>query len=163
MRLTLAHELGHAVMHCKLPNPEMEAQAYQFAAEFLMPEKYIRQELNNINIEKLATLKPYWKVSMSALLMRAGGLGTITPRTKRYLWAQMSKAGFRTREPIDIAFEEPALLNEIIDVHLKKLGYGLNEISKLINLNPDDVQNFYNILPTNEEVKAKLRLTTNND
>jgi transcriptional regulator with XRE-family HTH domain len=36
-RFSLAHELGHLVMH-QTPNPEQEVQANLFASEFLMPE-----------------------------------------------------------------------------------------------------------------------------
>lgn len=37
-RLTLAHELGHLVLHSTNPTENMETEATAFAAEFLMPE-----------------------------------------------------------------------------------------------------------------------------
>src|ERR1700730_1023199 len=37
-RYTLAHEIGHIVMH-QVPTPDMEGEADRFAEEFLMPEK----------------------------------------------------------------------------------------------------------------------------
>lgn len=37
---TLAHELGHLIMH-KTPSAEMEKEAYDFAGAFLMPRRDI--------------------------------------------------------------------------------------------------------------------------
>ena len=42
MRFSLAHELGHLVMH-RFPSPEMEREAHEFAAALLMPAEEIRQ------------------------------------------------------------------------------------------------------------------------
>ena len=47
LRMSIAHELGHLVMHKPIMNPvyEIEKQAFQFAAAFLMPSKQMRQEI----------------------------------------------------------------------------------------------------------------------
>jgi len=157
-RLTLAHELGHVVMHQSL-HRDMETQAYEFAAELLMPAKEIRSQFDRVDIPKLAAMKPYWKVSMAALLKRASDVGKVSPRMERYLWSQMGKAGYRTREPaeIDVPHEEPRLLQEIIDVHRSELGYGLEDLSELMGLVEDEAQATYAITPTKSERKARLR------
>ena len=46
----------------------------------------------------LAVLKKYWRVSMASILVRAKSLGTITANQARYLWTQMSRAGYRLRD-----------------------------------------------------------------
>uniref|UniRef100_A0A6M3JR57 Putative peptidase n=1 Tax=viral metagenome TaxID=1070528 RepID=A0A6M3JR57_9ZZZZ len=145
MRFTLAHELGHIVMHQDHATPTVEQEANDFAAEFLMPEREIRPYLHNISIEKLATLKPYWKVSMAALLKRALDLRTITPRHGRTLWMHLSKAGYKVREPmeIDIPEETPALLKEIIQVHTVDMGYSSQELAKKLNLFEKELQDTY--------------------
>ena len=114
MRFTLCHELGHIIMHQKTPNPEIERQANEFASELLMPERDIRPYLVDISIDKLASLKPYWKVSMSALLKRSVDLNVITQRHGRTLWMQISQAGYKVREPIelDLPNESPTLLKK---------------------------------------------------
>ena len=48
MRLTLAHELGHVLMHT-FPSPTMEEEANAFAAELLMPRKEIKPYLYNFS------------------------------------------------------------------------------------------------------------------
>lgn len=144
-RLTLAHELGHMVMHTQNPNPEMERQAYRFAAEFLMPEKEVRPYLFGLSLEKLATLKSFWKVSMAALLKRATDLEVITQRHAKTLWARMSRLGYRTKEPIelDIPVEPPSLYQEILDVHQNDLGYGIDEFSKLVAMHEHETRHLY--------------------
>ncbi|MBE2226351.1 MAG: ImmA/IrrE family metallo-endopeptidase [Ignavibacteria bacterium] len=131
MRFTLAHELGHIIMHSNSFSETIELEADQFASEFLMPDEDIRNQFSKLNLEKLATLKRYWKVSMQALLMKSEDVGKITERYYRYLWMQMGKFGYRTNEPIEVDVEKPSLLDEIIRVHLEELDYNIDEISHL--------------------------------
>jgi Zn-dependent peptidase ImmA (M78 family) len=133
MRFTLAHEIGHIIMH-RLPveNGNMERQADQFAAEFLMPEDQIRPQLSFVNLQKLASLKPYWRVSMNSLLYRAAEIGTIDSRRKSYLWMLMGQAGYRKNEPVEIPAEEPLALSELLELHLETLNYHQSEIDSLL-------------------------------
>jgi len=123
-RYTLAHELGHMVMHNR-PNPNMEAQADQFAAEFLMPAADIRSSLTNVTLPRLAHLKPYWKVSMAALLKRATDLMKVSENQARYLWSRFSSLGYRRSEPmeLEIPVEQPQLVNSIIETCQTALGW----------------------------------------
>ena len=98
LRMTLAHELGHIIMH-RFPNAEMEQQANAFAAEFLMPRKEIKSSLYGLTWAKLLDLKIHWKVSMAAIVQRAYELGTITESQRKYQFIQLSRRGYRTREP----------------------------------------------------------------
>jgi len=127
MRFTLSHEIGHIMMH-RMPTEKMEREADGFAAEFLMPEREIRPYLKSVDIPRLAALKPYWRVAMSALLYRASELGMIDERRKSYLGFLMGKRGYRMHEPVEIAPEEPTLLRELIEVHQRSLHYGDTEL-----------------------------------
>lgn len=100
MRLTLAHELGHLVMH-RAPHEDVEKEAWGFAAELLMPANQIREQLNSVSLGRLAELKLKWNVSMQALLKRAGDLELCNPRHSRFMWMQMGKSGYRLQEPYD--------------------------------------------------------------
>ena len=130
-------------MHSKYPNPDMEKQADKFAAAFLMPADDIRQYLNDVTLAKLGTLKPYWKVSMQALLSRAKDLGQITPRKTRTLWMQLSKLGYRTREPVelDLPPELPSLFPKIIEV--LRTENSISDLAKLCVLNEHEVKHMY--------------------
>jgi Zn-dependent peptidase ImmA (M78 family)/transcriptional regulator with XRE-family HTH domain len=142
-RASLAHELGHIVMHISI-GPDIEDQAYRFGAEFLLPEQEVRGDLYDLSLPKLAKLKQYWKVSMSMVLMRAQELGTAPTGQARYLWTQMAKAGYRLREPaeLDIQGEEPTLLKELINTH-RSLGYSADEIAELLALYRTEFDSLY--------------------
>ncbi|OGU10282.1 MAG: hypothetical protein A2075_21730 [Geobacteraceae bacterium GWC2_58_44] len=144
LRFTLAHELGHLVMH-RFPTEHMEEEANQFASEFLMPASDIRHQLSYMTLQKLAGLKPFWKVSMGALLTRTASLEQITPRQAQYLWMQISKAGYRLREPaeLDIPIEKPSLVRELIDIHIEDLGYSPQEVIDMLSLSRQDFTDYY--------------------
>lgn len=144
LRFSLAHEIGHMVMH-GTPSAEMETEADRFASEFLMPERDIRPDLIGLTLGKLAQLKRYWKVSMAALVHRAKDLGTITANKARALWAQMSKAGYKTHEPVELAAdgEQPRLLNHMIAAHMQRLGYTPSQMRRVIPLGDDELWAFY--------------------
>jgi len=139
MRFSLAHEIGHVVMH-QLPTDDMEREADRFAAEFLMPAELVAGQLSEVSLPKLAALKPYWKVSMAALLYRAAALGTISERTKNYLWFRMGQAGYKTKEPGQIPSEFPTLLAELIDLHRSGLGYSITDLARLLITTEDEVR-----------------------
>ena len=73
MRFTLAHELGHIVMH-RFPTINMEREADEFAACLLVPTNDIKTYFfaaRKVDLRLLAALKPEWRVSMASLLFAA--------------------------------------------------------------------------------------------
>jgi Zn-dependent peptidase ImmA (M78 family)/transcriptional regulator with XRE-family HTH domain len=117
MRFSLAHELGHAVMH-QVPTEDQESEADRFASELLMPAAYIRSSLEQLTIPRLAALKSEWGVSMAALLRRGRDLGTISEARYRALVIEMSRAGYRKTEPVVLEPEEPKALRHVIEARL---------------------------------------------
>ncbi|MGG1637240.1 ImmA/IrrE family metallo-endopeptidase [Paenibacillus sp. NRS-1760] len=149
IRFTLAHEIGHLVMHRKPPSEDtdIEEQADRFASEFLMPKSEISSQLVDINLKKLATLKPYWKVSMAALLVRSRDLGKLADRQYRHFWMQMGQAGYRTREPVelDVPLETPLTLEEVIGVYQNDFKYTQKDICEVLKLNEVEASYYYPI------------------
>ena len=156
-RFSLAHELGHMVMHA-MPTGEMEAQADRFAQEFLMPERDIIADLRELDLAKLANLKRYWKVSMAALLKRAESLNSVSPNQARYLWVQISKAGYKTREPaeLDVEGEHPHLIDEMIGTFQNELGYSQEDFQEILPLFDEELFDFY--LQDHNRPQPRLRL-----
>src|ERR1700694_3315301 len=142
LRWTLSHEIAHIVMH-RFPTDRMEREADEFAAEFLLPAREVKVQLRGVTLPKLAALKPHWRVAMSALLRRASDLGTITPRTKQYLWMQMGMKGYRTHEPVEIPPEEPTLLKELLDFHQSNLGHGPLDLAQIMCVIPSELFSEY--------------------
>ena len=146
MRATLAHELGHIVMNA-FPTDEMEKEANEFAAEFLVParELYVQVMGNRVTIPLLARLKAHWHTSMAFLLFRIHALGLISRNQYTYLWKQFSMNGWRRREPTETEFkhESPNLLKSILQLHTAEFGYSVEELCKLLYLEKHDLYHLY--------------------
>lgn len=157
-RFTLAHELAHAIMH-RMPSPNMEREADIFASELLMPAQDIRSDLmHGVTLPRLAALKPIWKVSMGALLMRAKALGCITDMQSTYLWRQMSAAGYRTKEPPEVDFvpEQATALNDILRAHADELGYTMADFEAMLHMHADELNKMYAIEKPARAPKLRL-------
>lgn len=120
LRLSIAHEVGHLVMHRTMGKPLViiEKEAYEFGAELLMPEAAMRREIKApVTLTSIAKLKPRWGVSIQALIRRAYELQLLSERQYRYLFAQLSANGWRTREPenLDVSVEKPRLLRKMAE------------------------------------------------
>lgn len=119
-RLTLAHELGHLVMHSDgYVDDEMvdvEAQANGFAAEFLMPEAEIRHQLKTLKIPNLLALKHEWGVSMQAIFERGFRLDLASATDRQNFYKQVSRKGWRTEEPDEdlVPVESPSLVSNLL-------------------------------------------------
>ena len=146
-RFSLAHELGHMVMH-SVPGEEekMEAEAHRFAAAFLMPASEIRPYLTSPKLSAFGKIKAFWKVSIKSLIKRAHDLKVITDNQYRWLNVQYAKS-FSQGEPIVIERETPSRLRLMMDYHLKELGYSIVELAKFLSINPEELEKSYSQRP----------------
>jgi len=111
-RWTLAHELGHLVLHTKEADIEvMERQADEFAAELLMPREDVYPCLRGLTMQRLRDLKHDWGVSMQSLLRRAHELGLMSKYEITQYHILFAKRGWRKREPETIPPEESRLVS----------------------------------------------------
>lgn len=147
LRFSLAHELGHTIMHMPhLPNPsqDVEAEANAFAQQFLLPSQEIEPMLIGVNIYDLGLLKKKWKVSIKALLYRAKTLMTISERDYRNIQIFYSKKGFNKGEPFPLSYESPTLLTETINLYKTELGYSENDLMNMMSLSREDYNRYFN-------------------
>lgn len=145
-RLTIAHELGHVIMHlsCKVSaDRDKEREAFEFGAELLMPEAEIKPQLTRLNLPLLADLKKYWKTSMQSIIYRAKHLNMLTENQYKYLWIQMSAEGFRTKEPVIFSPEKPIVVRQIINAHIEEMDFSIEEIADIIDSSIEDFKNLY--------------------
>lgn len=123
-RFDAAHELGHLVMHWSVPTidyirqPELERQAHLFAASFLMPSETFAVEVSSPSLDTFMTLKPRWKVSVAAMIMRCKQLDLINDAYALRLWKNYSARGWRRGEPLDTAhaFESMRLIPRAVQM-----------------------------------------------
>lgn len=146
-RWTLAHELAHVVMHFEPGESQktVERQADLFAAEFLAPRHELLPLLFPLNLQTLAALKREWKISMQALVMRAHDLGVINARQKIGMFAMLSKAGYRMREPetLDPPVEKPTSAYSLAQHFLQALEFSRLELCSMLHVNERDFRTFY--------------------
>lgn len=111
-RFTLAHEVGHLVLHTFRPRVlDAEDEANKFASALLVPQNRAEQLITErTSLPEYARLKAAWGVSMQALIMRGCALGLVSDTRKRSLFVQLSSKGWRKNEPVEVGQEEPLLL-----------------------------------------------------
>ncbi|QBE49595.1 XRE family transcriptional regulator [Leucobacter triazinivorans] len=120
-RFTVAHELGHLVMHFEQRPPDsaveaarIEKQAHRFAAAFLAPADPLIDDLNRIGgrvtLSALAQLKEAWGVAIKALVVRFQHLGVIEQDHARSLYKQISARRWNKSEPVHVPNEESVWL-----------------------------------------------------
>lgn len=149
-RFNLAHELAHAVMH-EFPSGDIEKQANEFAAEFLMPSNEIAPELVGLTLDRAAQLKQRWKVSMSALIYNAHALGCITDKRRQALYARLRSMLRGHDEPIQINREEPVLIRQMVQMHRSALGYGDEELREMFMMDEPE----FMVLPSDAAIGPK--------
>jgi Zn-dependent peptidase ImmA (M78 family) len=134
IRLTLAHELGHLVMHDGHVSFDPEVDANKFAAEFLMPESTIAPELrkSRLDLGALADFKIEWRVSMQALFERARSLGYTNDDDRRRFYIAMNKRGWKVSEPNGEYCTEPSprLLGSVLE-QMASGGYDATDIANV--------------------------------
>ncbi|WP_051047574.1 XRE family transcriptional regulator [Nocardia asiatica] len=111
-RFTIAHEVGHLVLHSFRPRAaDPEGEANKFAAALLVPRSRAVEILSDATtLTDFGRIKATWGVSMQALIMRASALELITDSRKRSLFVQLSAKGWRREEPVEVGNESPLLL-----------------------------------------------------
>jgi Zn-dependent peptidase ImmA (M78 family) len=143
----------------------METEATEFASALLMPSADIGVAFKSrprITLELLAALKPEWKVSMQALLVRAKTLGFIDGNQYRYLWQIISAKGWRLREPpeLDFPHETPTVLKSIISNHIKGLGYSISDLCNLVPIHEHEFMRMYGPIDDTRPERPRLRIVS---
>jgi len=158
-RFNVAHELGHMVLHDEVRpgDPLHEREAHLFAAELLMPESSIADELpSRPDLQSLLQLQQRWGTSVSALAFRGRTLGKYTENQLKQAMINISKLGWRTNEPEDhrlLQGEEPSLLRTALELATPA---GLTEVtlSDQLQLPVNLIRTFVGI----PDVRPKLTL-----
>jgi Zn-dependent peptidase ImmA (M78 family)/transcriptional regulator with XRE-family HTH domain len=155
-RFTVAHELGHLVMH-RFPEENQEHEADHFAAEFLVPSEQIRPSLEGLrsgDFRRLMELKATWKVSIAMLIKRALDIGCISERQYKEFMIRLNQMGWRTNEPVDLPREHATLVGELIRVHVQDQGYDLQRLAAAALMRPRAFQRNYLFESQSPEVSA---------
>jgi Zn-dependent peptidase ImmA (M78 family)/transcriptional regulator with XRE-family HTH domain len=121
LRNSVAHEIGHLVRPAGKgrDTKTIEAEASRFGEALLLPGEAMRAAIvPPVTLGSLADLKQPWGVSIQLLIHRARTLGIITPRQYSYLFEQIGRRGWRTREPVnlDVPVEKPRAVRKMAEL-----------------------------------------------
>ncbi|MBI9052338.1 MAG: ImmA/IrrE family metallo-endopeptidase [Bacteroidales bacterium] len=160
-RFTLAHELGHLIMHITghFPIPDdrrLEDEANNFASEFLMPEDAIKPALRGLRLAYLSELKRYWLTSMASIIRRAKDLGCISLDKYKYMNIEFSRRGLKRDEGINVFIDAPKLFTTGYKMHRNELEYTDEELAKAFNLPLDILQRFCSPSRTNSKLRVLI-------
>jgi Zn-dependent peptidase ImmA (M78 family) len=125
LRWSMAHELGHAVLHRRQREGDIEAAANEFANELLLPRSVLMRDWPRTpTLMTLLPLKESWGLSLQALMEHGFRAGVIDESRRMSLYKQLSNRKWpdgirwREREPgynlRDI--ELPRMLGKMVEV-----------------------------------------------
>lgn len=150
-RFDAAHELGHIILHTKVPPASLtrrdqfkriEQQAHRFAAAFLLPLAPFGEDLFGANMDAFRALKPKWNVSIAMMIKRARHAGFVSEERERKLWINYSRRKWRTNEPLDDTTEpeEPRLLRKSFELVLDQGAQTPADITSQLALPASDIE-----------------------
>ena len=158
-----AHELGHILLHdwnidieelSREDFKQQEMEANYFAAAFLLPKNAFLRDVSLYprDLKYYIELKKKWKVSISAMLIRANRLGVLTDNQYQYLMKQMAINNWRKREPLDnvLIKQEPILLNKSIEILMQNNIFNPQEFmdelaENQLSMKPEEVEMLLNL------------------
>lgn len=145
-QFSLAHELGHFILHRDY-NPQelekdeykiMEKEANDFAAAFLLPSSLFKEDLTSIdiNLNSLLNLKKKWNVSIAAIIERGYQLKLINSSKRISLYRAMNYHQWKNPEPLDLEtpVTEPLAISQAIELLIdEKVMTGFEVRKKIMN------------------------------
>ncbi|HEY4277682.1 MAG TPA: XRE family transcriptional regulator [Conexibacter sp.] len=142
VRLSLAHELGHAVLHRLIPSvdeAEVESQAFRFAAALLLPPDSFDRSVpfDALTLQHARALKRTYGVSMQAIIRAAHDRKRISRARYTSLYKQLSARQWRTEEPDPIAIEQPQLWPDVLRVHREEHDYDDRDLAVFAHVTPE--------------------------
>ena len=156
LRMSLAHELGHLVLHKAhglADRRVSEHEAAKFAAAFLLPSDSLSTcGIRTYNVDALVQLRAVWGASVAALARRLYEVRMLSEWNYRQVFIQLSILGWRKGEPEDterpLPSEMSVLLRKVFTT-LRTEGTTHPAVAEALNLNIDDLDALLvGLLPT---------------
>ena len=173
IRFDMAHELGHILLHPWSEDLEAitkdefkarERQANMFASAFLLPRDSFGKDIASYptDLKYYQFLKNKWKVSIHAMIYRTHQLGIMSDNQYQYLMRQVSKNGWRIKEPGDVSYSlNENIFQGAIDLLIEQNVLTAKEILDLfkkngVTLYPEDMEELLHLRPDTLKVEEKV-------
>lgn len=139
-RFTLAHELGHLMLHGRLADGiEEEKACNRFAGAFLLPATAIQRQLGQqrrmLEWQELYMLKHEFGLSMAACLYRSSDTAILSPDVTKSLYQQFAIRGWRKQEPkAPYPQEQTLLFKQLVYRALAEGWIGESKAAELLGI-----------------------------
>lgn|GEM_PF-793342 len=147
VRLSLAHELGHAVLHRYLPVQDehrLEPEAYEFGTALMLPpEEFDPNVSSDLTLRQARDLKRSYWISIQAIMRAAKDRGLISPTRYTSLCKQVSARGWRQEEPDPVLVERPSVWANALAVHRHRHGYDDEDLAAIARLSVEDLAELF--------------------
>lgn len=151
LRRTLAHELGHQILHSHISEEDLalnykqrEREADWFASSFLMPrDSFAREVYSLTSLDNLLALKERWMVSAQSIVFYLHEIDLISENQFNYLKTKMYSRGWRVSEPLDnqIPCENPSMLYDAVRLVLDNKIITVSDFVEKITFPQDEIEN----------------------
>ncbi|MFH8855112.1 ImmA/IrrE family metallo-endopeptidase [Streptomyces rochei] len=140
LRVDAAHELGHLLLHDGAPRSrDLEIEADDFASALLMPRSgLLAQRLENAPIDRILSAKRRWGVPAIYFTLRLRRLDLISGRRYNQAVNELTRRGYRRKEPGSLLARESSLL----------LAHIFKELRNSLKMSPADLATELNIHPS---------------
>lgn len=173
IRFDMAHELGHILLHPWSEDLEAitkdefkarERQANMFASAFLLPMDSFGKDAASYptDLKYYQFLKNKWNVSIQAMIYRTHQLGIISDNQYQYLMRQVSKNGWKLKEPGDVPFYlSENIFQGAIDLLMEENVLEVKELLELfrkngVTLYSEDIEELLYLRPNTLKVDEKV-------
>ncbi len=154
IRFSIAHELGHMLMHSDLISEDdldknvidtkLEEEANIFAAAFLLPRETFSRDVTSSSIDHFVRLKGKWLASIGSMIYRCDDLGLLTENQIRYLKSQMTSNRYWRKEPLDdkIQIEKPFIFRQAVELLLDSFTVTRSQLVTDIGCRADEIEKY---------------------
>jgi Zn-dependent peptidase ImmA (M78 family) len=157
VRLSLAHELAHAVLHRYLPvhdESRLEPEAYDFAVALTLPAPEFNCVIDDaLTLSRARDLKRAYRISIQAIVREARTRNLISQQRYTSLYKQISARGWRRHEPDPVPIEQPSTWPAALEIHRTLHGYEIEDLASIARLPADDLRALF---PRDFEPRLRL-------
>jgi Zn-dependent peptidase ImmA (M78 family)/transcriptional regulator with XRE-family HTH domain len=157
-RFSVAHELGHLVLHGGEPSGEvsLEREADSFAAELLTPRDAIRDALpSRMDFNAMFRLGERWGVSVRMLIYRSQELGLVSESTARRAYIRLAQTEQPPRPIRMHSGEVPSMLRAAFEL-AETRGLTVVELATQLGWKPRRVRQ----LLGDDDPRPELKIVT---
>lgn len=145
LRMNAAHELAYLLhddykQELVWTDGDVEGWAYTFASFMLLPDSQLRLAFDGRSFLKLIQYKEKFGVSLAAMIFMAEKARIINSTTSRWLWAEMSRKGWRHNEPGYVWRDRAINFETMLEcaIQTKKLTW--NEAERVTGIREEDLR-----------------------